>query len=446
MRITTFTHRFANHFLAASLLTLALAGGDAVLQKLGAVGLKVVNGAQAQETRRVPAMREQTFKKLSEVAELLSPEEEGVEPNFPAALAELNDVNTSKFNKYELAQVYNYYGWIYYSLEKYEESIKNYKLVVAQSPEISIGLEQQTLKTIAQLYLVLEKYQDSIDTYKQYMKIASAVAAEDYFTLGQAYYQLNDLNNSVVNVDKAIQMYEEKDRLPKETWYDLQRGLYYEKEDYKKVVQILEKLVVNYNKGKYWLQLAGMYGQVDRNKDQLQAYNTAYMMGALTKERELLNLAYLNLDAEYPYKAAQVIEKGMKDKAIERTSKNLETLATALRIAQEVKKSIPVMEEAAEKSDDGNLFASLAGTYFQADDYSKAVNAAEQAIKRKGLKRPGDLHLTLGMSLFYLDKYDQAIESFREAAKNKGTERSARQWIQYAAGEKERKAKLAEAS
>lgn len=446
MQITTLTKRLSNQLLTASLIVLTLTAGDAVLQKSGMAGFRMVaNAAAAEATRRVPAMREQTFKKLSEVAELLSPEKEGVQPNFPAALEELNNVNTSKFNKYELAQVYNYYGWIYYSLERYDDSIKYYKLVVAQSPEISVGLEQQTLKTIAQLYLIVEKYQESINTYKQYMKIASVIAAEDYFTLGQAYYQMNDLNNSLVNVDKAIQMYEEKDRLPKETWYDLQRGLYYEKEDYKKVVEILEKMVVHYNKGKYWLQLAGMYGQVDRNKDQLQAYNTAYVMGALTKERELLNLAYLNLDAEYPYKAAKVIEKGMKDKIIERTSKNLETLATAFRIAQEIKKSIPVMEEAAGKSEDGNLYASLAGTYFQADDYKKAVNAAEQAIKRKGLKRPGDLHLTLGMSLFYLDKYDAAVDSFKEAAKNKGTERAARQWINYAKSEKERKAKLNEA-
>lgn len=401
--------------------------------------------AQDAKTRKVPALSEPVYKKLGVVQEYLNPEDEKVEPNFRKALEELNDINVSKFNEYEKANVYNLYGFTYYSLENYPEAIKNYKLVIAQSPNISLGMEQQTYKTIAQLLMITENYAEAIKTYKQYMTMAEIVGADDYFYLGQAYYATNDLNNSLENVDIAVKMMEDSNRVPKEQWYDLQRGLYYEKENYTKVIQIIEKMIVHYNKGKYWYQLAGMYGVIDQTKNQLQAYNAAYLLGALDKERDILNLAYLNLDAEYPYRAAQALEKGMKDGVVPRTTKNLETLGTALRMAQEIKKSIPVIEEAAGKSDDGNLYAQLASSYFQSDDYTKAVEAAEKAISRKGLRQPGNLHLTLGMSLFYLNKYDDAIKSFREASKNKGSEKSARSWIQYCESEKERKAKLAEA-
>lgn len=401
--------------------------------------------AKKQKTRRVLSLSEPVSKKLAAVQKFVAPEEDDAEPDFRKALEAIKKINTSKFNKYELATTYNYYAFIYYSLDNVPEALKYYQLVVAQSPDISEGLELTTYKTIAQLFMMTEKYSEAISMYKKYMELSEIVGAEDYFILGQAYYQTNDMNSSRENIDLAVKMYEDSGRIPKENWYDLQRGLYYEKEDYKTVIQILEKTIVHYNKGKYWFQLGGMYGVVERSKDQLQAYNAAYLMGALTKGRDILNLAYLNFDADYPYKAATVIEAGLKDDVVERTSKNLETLGMALRMSQEIERSIPVIEEAANKSDDGNLYAQLAGTYFQADEYTKAIEAAEKAVKRKGLRQPGNVHITIGMSQFYLDRFDGAIASFREAAKNKGSEKTARQWIQHCESEKQRKAKLAEA-
>jgi len=136
-----------------------------------------------------------------------------------------------------------------------------------------------------------------------------------------------------------------------------------------------------------------MYGQVGEEGHQLHSLEVAYLMGALVKEHELLNLAYLFLSADVPYKAALVIDQGMKAKQIPETSKNLEVLATAWRLSQEINKSIPEMEKAAEKASSGDLYARLAAIYLDGDRFHKAIESGLKAVKRGGVKRMDQLHI-----------------------------------------------------
>jgi len=159
------------------------------------------------------------------------------------------------------------------------------------------------------------------------------------------------------------------------------------------------------------------------------------LMGALNKEKEMLNLAYLYLGEEYPYKAAVVVEKGIKDKVIEDTSKNLELLATAWRLAQEIKKSIPVMEKAAAKSKKGDLYARLAGIYLDSDNYKKALSTADKAHKRGEIKRPDQLYVVQGMANANLKRYGKCVSSFKSALKDKRSRKFAQQWIVYCESE-----------
>lgn len=396
------------------------------------------------KTRKTPALREKVFKQLAKVQELTSPEEEGAKPNFPEALKVLKDIESgaSKWNQYEMAQLYNYYGFVYYTLENFKEAIKYYKLVVAQSPHIPEGLEVGTLYTIAQLYFVQEDYRNAITTLKKWMELSPIVGADAYILLGQGYYQINDMKQALTNVNIAVKQYEDKGKIPKENWYSLQRALYYDKGDNKTVIKILEKLIRHYPKGTYWKQLSGMYGTVGREKDQLHSLDAAYLMGALNKEKELLNLAYLYMGEDYPYRAAKLVDKGIKDKIIEPTSKNLELLATAWRLAQEMKKSIPEMAKAAKKSEKGDLYARLAGIYLDNDQYKKALDAADVALERKGIKRPDQLYIVMGMARANLGNYADAIKAFKEAAKDKRSKKFALQWIQFAESELKRERQL----
>ena len=206
----------------AALLALpVLAVQVAVSQLQSDIGITPLSSAIAaeekkkdtRETRRTPALRNKVYERLAEAQ----------------AAAEAKDYNTAAkvldsmiasggkkaLNSYELANVYNLYAFVYYSREDYAGALKAYKNVVAQ-PDIPLAMEVNTRFTIAQLYFVQEQWQQGIDALLDWFKITESPNANAYVLLSQGYYQTKDYDKALFNVEKAISMYKEKDKLPKE--------------------------------------------------------------------------------------------------------------------------------------------------------------------------------------------------------------------------------------
>lgn len=396
-----------------------------------------------RKTRKTPALSQKVYKKLEVVDKLTNPEEDsGIEPDYRAALLALDDINTSKWNKYELANFYQRKAFAHYSLENYKEAIKYFRLVLKQSPSIPVGLEVQITYTVAQLQFVLEDYASAAKTLEQWMKIAPIVGADAYVLLGQAYYQIDQKKKALPHIEKAVKMYDAKGKVPKENWFQLLQAIYFDQNRYKDVINILTRMVRLYPKVNYWRQLSGMYGQVGREEDQLYAMDAVYVMGGLKKERELLNLAYMYLGQEVPYKAAKIMQKGMDKKVIERTSKNLEVLAQALQMSREIKKAIPVLEAAASSSGKGELYARLSNIYLDSDNPDKAIEVGNKALEKGKVKRMDQLYITMGMANANKKRYTTAIKYFEKAAKDKRAVKFAKGWIKFCQAERERERKL----
>jgi tetratricopeptide (TPR) repeat protein len=76
------------------------------------------------------------------------------------------------------------------------------------------------------------------------------------------------------------------------------------------------------------------------------------------------------------------------------------------------------------------------------DQNEKSVAAARNAIKRGGVKRIDITYMNLGNALINLHCYSDAIKAFRNAAKDDRSAKYARQWIQFAEQEGDRRKKL----
>jgi tetratricopeptide (TPR) repeat protein len=442
--------------IACSLVTGALLAVPAFLLvpietvKVSGAGVQVGwSAAQAQEdegsgrrTRRAMAISEAVNKKLARVSELLNPAEEGTKPDLQAALQEALAINTSSWNEFEQAQLYNMLGGIYVQMEQYPKAIEYYKRYV-ETPSVPEANMLNVSYYLAQLYLATENYKEAIRLLEQYIARSEIVGADHYYKLGQAYYMNEQLDKALPNIDRAVTMYEQSDRLPPEGLYQYQMSLYYSRENYPKVIEVLEKLVRHYPKTSHWRTLAQVYGLAGRPLDQLHAFDTIYTAGALNQEKELRLLASLYLEQEYPYKAAKILQEGVDEGQVEQTSRNLELLAGAWSLAKEQDKSIPVMEQAAAKADDGELYARLSQLYLSIDEYQKALDAGREALKRD-LKKPANVHLYMGMSLYNLENYDEALQAFREARKDKTVASQANTWMRLVESEKARMEKLRE--
>ena len=136
------------------------------------------------------------------------------------------------------------------------------------------------------------------------------------------------------------------------------------------------------------------------------------------------------------------MDKGLKDESIEGKSKNWEIAGSAWRQAQEIKKAIPAMEEAAERSDKGELYARLGNVYLDGDQYKQAIRAINKGLAKGGVKRPDTARLVLGMAHFNLGNYKDARKAFVAAGKDERSETYARQWIKYMDSEIERQQSL----
>lgn len=442
MNMTTATNRLSKLVLRTSLalpLVMAPAVSVTVLEAVGVSTTFASAQAQSnQQTRRVPSMREAVGKALAKAQEAAEAE------NWNGALAALREMEgrASTYNEYEAAMMHYYYGFVYYSMDRHRDAINSYKRVLQAKNSIPESLEVGTLLTIGQLYFAIEDYKQSINYLNQWFAASEQVTAENYAMRGQVYYSMGDHNKALSDLNTAVSMSEKEGQVPRENWYSLQRFLYYEKNDYRNVAGVLEKMVKHYPKGEYYIQLSGIYGELKRDADQLHMMEAAYIAGALNRERELLNMAYLFMGNEMPYKAAKVLDKGIKDKKVERNSKNLETLAQAYQQARELEKTIPNLEAAAKLSDKGELYARLAGIYLDLDRNEQAVTMGNLALKKGGLKRPDQTHIVLGMANANLKKYEAALKSLAEAKKDKRSERFAVQWISYVENEQKREKQL----
>jgi tetratricopeptide (TPR) repeat protein len=161
------------------------------------------------------------------------------------------------------------------------------------------------------------------------------------------------------------------------------------------------------------------------------------LMGGLTSEKDLLNLSYLYLDAETPYKAVKVLRKGIyTDKAIEPTAKNLKLLADSLRLSQDAKDSLVEYEKAAQKSQDGELIIGLAGAYLANDKFKEASKWGRDALSKSGIKRVDQANFVVAQAEFELKHFDEAIKYFKAAGKDARSTKTANQWIAFAEREK----------
>lgn len=394
-----------------------------------------------RETRRTPALRNKVYEKLAEAQ--VAAEAKDYRTAAKILDGMISSGGKKALNSYELANVYNLYAFIYYSEEQYGKALQAYENVVKQ-PDIPLAMEVNTRFTIAQLYFVQEDWEKGIAALQQWFKMTENPNANAYVLLAQGYYQTKDYNKALFNVEKAIDMYKAKDKLPKEQWYNLARFLYFEKNDVNNTVRVLEELLKYYPKKQYWVQASHMYGEQKKEARQLAAMETAYVQDMLDKSGEQVTMAYLYLNGEVPYKAAKVLDKGLKNKTIEDKSKNWEIAGNAWRQAQELKKAIPAMEAAAAKSDAGELYSRLGNVYLDSDQFKKAITAINKGLKRGGVKRPDTARLVLGMAYFNDKQYDKARKAFVAAGRDERSARYAQQWIKYMDSELERQQSLAE--
>lgn len=392
----------------------------------------------SRKTVKAPAMSEKVYKKLTAAQELIEAKK------YQEGLAQLRELEQQTgLSNYEKAQLYNYFAYTYFTMEKYKDAINNYEKVLAQ-PDLPEALVQNSLYTLAQLYFILEDYKKAVDTIKRWFAVTDKPTENAYMLLGQGYYQLEKYKEALEPLKTAYKLVRDRGDKPKENLLLLMRVVYFNLNDFKNMVEVLHELIELYPKDEYWLTMAGAYSELKQYKKQMSILEMLYEKGSLERGNQQLNLANLFLLYDVPYKAAKLMDKAVKEGKIEKTERNLQLLSQAWLQAQEPDKSITPLEQATKIAKDGDINLRLAQAYINLDRYEDAVGALRTGMKKGGIKRPDQANIMLGMALFELQKFEAAKNAFKEATEDKRSRKSAEQWLSYVASEQSRKQQLEE--
>ncbi|WP_286235112.1 tetratricopeptide repeat protein [Thalassotalea sediminis] len=402
---------------------------------LYAAPVLVINDVHAQEQResvRVPAMRNRVYTQLARAQQIADAGDKA------AGLAVLDEVKEriDSMNEYEKAMLWNFYGFMYYADENLPKAIENFNKVINEKA-IPESLRLSTLYSLAQLSMQQQDYAQTLSYLKQWQAVnTKALTAQQHVLFAQVYYQDKQYDNSLKAIEQAIEVVAASNEQPEENWLVLQRANYYELKQPEKVTEVMELMVKLYSKPEYWLQLAGMYGEIGREDKQMGAMESAWQAGYITKAQDIVTLAQLYRYNNVPYKAAVLLDKEIGNGNVVANEKHLEMLAQSFIAAKEDDKAIPVLVKASEIAEDGKFDAQLAQAYLNTEKWDLAIESAEKAIERGGVSRLGDMHLIVGMSHFNLKNFTDSMAAFEQAEQIKSSAKSASQWLKYVAREK----------
>ena len=288
--------------------------------------------------------------------------------------------------------------------------------------------KRQALRMLGQLYLAQNQPAKAVKTLESWLKTAPKIEPEDYLLLAQAYTQLKHYRPALKYINQAIAQTSK----PKESWIQLRLSLNYYLKNYSAAIQDLHRLIrMKPNHKPYWEQLTALYQLSRKPITAAAVVELQALVDMLTKEKEILQGIQLLRAIHVPYLAGRRLQQEMTKGRVKKTLKNLNLLASCWTEAREFKKALQVLERTAALSADGKIHFRLGQLYIEQEQWQKAALALRSALKKGGLKSPGEAWLLLGSVLHEMKKTNQAIRAFKKALQYKRTRQSARHWLAF---------------
>lgn len=421
---TSATPRSRTRPIAAAVATafvLALGVGTGSLVPAGSAMAQ-----EEEETRQVQALRERVFQGLSAAQERLE------EEDYAGARRELDRIRAiADLNTYERGQILYFTGLVDYQQENLLAAVSAFEQVVAL-PDLPQGFLNDTLWTLVQLAMATEQYQKALEYGNRWLETATNPGGDPFYLLAVAHYQLEQYRQSVDYLNRAIEIAErDRDGGAREEWFGLLRAGYFQLEDTARLREVLELMVTRWPKKEYWTHLSAVYGELGLQRRQVAVLEAIYEDGLMDRENEIVQLAQLYMQSGGPYKGARILERGINDGIVEGNERNYRLLSQAWMMAQDDRRAIPPLREAARRSGDGQLYLQLAQSHLNLDQHQECVEAARAGLNRGGLRRPDTANVVLGMCLYEMQQYEPAKAAFRAARTDDRSRRTANQWIEF---------------
>jgi len=251
-------------------------------------------------------------------------EDIGDEKYNDAAVGLNEMLKKTKNNVYVKAIAHQMLAQVEWARERYPQALKNFETAVnldALPNQIHYALMYQ----IAQLYYMNKRCKEALERLDIWF---CAVPEKDinplaYVLKASIYIADDNYREALAAIDKAIELSDD----PKKSWFQVKLASHFELKQFPAAAKTLETMISKWpNEKSYWTQLSSIYIKLKQDKRAHAVLSLAYTKGLLNKKSDIMQLVSLNQYLDIPYKAAVILEKGMKDGIIEKNEKNLTQL------------------------------------------------------------------------------------------------------------------------
>ena len=285
------------------------------------------------------------------------------------------------------------------------------------------------IQTVANAYYAQRDYANAVTWYQRYFK-EGGTDPQVRTVLTQAYYLNGDCNN----VSRSVQGDSaDASRVASEDSLQMLRSCYLKGKDNAGYVATLEKLVANYPKRDYWVDLLSRVDSKPGFSDRLtlDVYRLKMATGLMAGPSDYMEMAQMALGDEYTAEAKKIVDQGFSTKVlggagdVER-QKRLADLAT--KRFDEGRAALPKEETDALAARDGNDLVTLGYNLVGYGQAPKGIVLMEQGIKKGGLRRPEDAKLHLGIAYLQSGQKAKGLQVLKTVGGTDGTADLARLW------------------
>lgn len=388
-------------------------------------------------TRTSDVLTERVFKSISEIQELMSPEDANQQPDYARAKVQLDELNEryDRLNDFEKSTLLNFYTNYYLSTDQIDLALQTFERILTIE-ELRIESRQRALMALGQLYMGEDRFTDAIDAFTRWRELSEEENENVYLGLANSHYNLAQYNEAIPLLIDHMEMVQAGGKTLAKNIYGLLNLMYIELEDYVSAERVTKQMVTLFDEPSDWRNLAAIYGYLDNDKKRVETLSITFAKGYMENESEFLNLAQSLAGADAPYQGARVMEAGFQQGIIEEDEDNLARLVQMYLLSAEYEKAVAPALKAAEMAETGEAYDQLGYVYYMLHDYRNSADATAKALERGGLDNPGDAQLFLARALVELDEFEAAAAAARKA-QDLG-ENSARSFLTYIERSKQR--------
>ena len=368
-------------------------------------------------------MSEGFYTRLFRAHELLdddSPEE---------ALELMDRIRPARIGKYEAAQLYQTYGFVYSQLGREDEALDAFQKCL-ELDALPTHQQQGIVYSVAGFHAGNERFEESNNALMRWFRYEPDPIAEAYIFMGANFAQREMMSEALPYVVRANQLAEQ----PSENWRELQLAIHVRLGQLTDAIKLLkDNIGIWPGKVRNYVVLSGLYSETKQDEDALAALLIPWQRGVLVAEADILNLVRLNLFLENPARAGTILSEALESGHVEENPENLRLLLNSWTMARETDRAVDAIDKLARLADDGDVFHRKALLLNETGEWAGVVESCRLAIEKGGLEEPGEVWLLQGVALAELGRFDQAIAAFENAKRSGGdnVRRNASTWIGY---------------